>query len=80
MTTHLEQMPDKSNYYAVLHGPVVLAAKTDGRPDEKLNFLADDSRMGHIAQGRCARWKRRRCSSATARDFTGRFKPVRASR
>ena len=26
MKTRLEQMPDKSNYYAVLHGPVVLAA------------------------------------------------------
>jgi DUF1680 family protein len=28
MTTRLEQMPDKSNYYAVLHGPIVLAART----------------------------------------------------
>ena len=26
MTTRLERMPDKSNYYAVLHGPIVLAA------------------------------------------------------
>jgi DUF1680 family protein len=34
MTTRLEQMPDKSNYYAVLHGPIVLAAKTDPFPNE----------------------------------------------
>jgi len=51
MRTTLEQMPDKSNYYAVLHGPIVLAAKTSPFPGEKLNFMADDSRMGHIAQG-----------------------------
>ncbi|MGB9110761.1 MAG: glycoside hydrolase family 127 protein, partial [Telluria sp.] len=44
MTTRLEQMPDKSNYYAVLHGPIVLAAKTNPFPSEDLNFLADDSR------------------------------------
>ncbi|HEY8942591.1 MAG TPA: glycoside hydrolase family 127 protein, partial [Cellvibrio sp.] len=28
MHTQLEQMPDHSNYYALLHGPIVLAAKT----------------------------------------------------
>lgn len=51
MHTHLEQLPDQSDYYAVLHGPIVLAAKTNPFPNEKLNFLSDDSRMGHIAQG-----------------------------
>lgn len=51
MRTTLEQMPDKSDYYAVLHGPIVLAAKTRLFADEKLDVLADDSRMGHIAQG-----------------------------
>ncbi len=51
MQTHLEQMPGMKNYYAVLHGPIVLAAKTQVFANEKLNFVADDSRMGHIAQG-----------------------------
>jgi hypothetical protein len=51
MHTRLEQMPDGSDYYAVLHGPVVLAAKTEPFEDEQLAFLADDSRMGHIATG-----------------------------
>jgi hypothetical protein len=51
MHTRLEQMPDGSSYYAVLHGPVVLAAKTDPFDGEHLAFLADDSRMGHVAQG-----------------------------
>ncbi|MCB2527401.1 glycoside hydrolase family 127 protein, partial [Listeria monocytogenes] len=48
MTTQLEQMPGKSNYYAVLHGPVVLTARTRMVGDDKLRYLADDSRMGHI--------------------------------
>ncbi len=51
MKTHLEQMPDQSNYFALLHGPIVLAAKTNPFDGEKLNYLADDSRMGHIAHG-----------------------------
>lgn len=51
MHTRLEQMPDGFQYYAVLHGPLVLAAKTPIFEDENLNFLADDSRMGHIPQG-----------------------------
>lgn len=51
MHTRLEQMPDGSQYYAVLHGPLVLAAKIPIFEDENLNFLADDSRMGHIPQG-----------------------------
>jgi uncharacterized protein len=51
MYTKLEQLPDQSDYYAVLHGPIVLAAKTEPFRNEQLNFLSDDSRMGHIAQG-----------------------------
>lgn len=49
MQTSLEQLPDESPYYAVLHGPVVLAAKTGSEDQEGL--FADDSRMGHIAAG-----------------------------
>lgn len=50
METRLEQLPDKSDYFAVLHGPIVLAAKTDTTGLEGL--FADDSRMGHIAKGK----------------------------
>lgn len=76
MKTRLEQMPDKSSYYAVLHGPVVLAAKTYPFPNAKLNFLADDSRMGHVASGPV-------CPLASApvlvddtTGFAGRFRAV----
>lgn len=50
MKTRLEPLPDGSNYYAVLHGPVVLGAPVAKR-GESLDFFADDSRMGHIAMG-----------------------------
>lgn len=49
MQTTLEQLPDGSDYYAVLHGPIALAAKTD--TTDLTGLWADDSRMGHIAAG-----------------------------
>jgi len=76
MKTRLEQMPDKSNYFAVLHGPVVLAAKTNPFPDEKLNFLADDSRMGHIASGAVIPLGAAPVLVDDSPAFEGRFKPV----
>lgn len=51
MTTRLESLPDKSHFYSVVHGPIVLAAKTSPIGNEKLKLFADDSRMGHIASG-----------------------------
>ncbi|GAB3036595.1 beta-L-arabinofuranosidase domain-containing protein [Bowmanella dokdonensis] len=48
---YLEQLPDGSDYYSVLYGPVVLASKVQPFANEKLDFVADDSRMGHIAAG-----------------------------
>lgn len=76
MTMRLEQMPDKSNYYAVLYGPVVLAAKTNPFPGERLNFLADDTRMGHIPSGQVCPLEAAPTFVADSRDFTKRFKPV----
>ncbi|MGO3807739.1 MAG: beta-L-arabinofuranosidase domain-containing protein [Sphingobacterium sp.] len=50
MGIHLEQLPDKSNFYSFLYGPIVLAARYG---DQDLKGLrADDSRMGHIASGK----------------------------
>ncbi len=76
MRTALEQMPDKSNYYAVLHGPIVLAAKTSPFPGERLNFVADDSRMGHIASGQVCPQEAAPVFVSDSKDFLGRFKPV----
>jgi len=49
MNIRVEQMPDKSNYYAFFYGPVVLAAKTN--VEDQKGLFADDSRGGHIAHG-----------------------------
>lgn len=76
MKTHLEQMPDKSNYYAVLHGPIVLAAKTNPFAGEKLNFFADDSRMGHVAQGQVCPLESAPVLVSDTKAFMDRFKPV----
>jgi len=77
MTTRLEQMPDKSNYYAVLHGPIVLAAKTRMFGDEQLNFLADESRMGHIAGGPVCPLEAAPMLVSDSLEFLRRFKPVK---
>ena len=49
MATHLEGLPDGSDYYAVVHGPIVMAAATSS--DSLTGLVADDSRMGHVAFG-----------------------------
>jgi len=49
MQTTTEKLPDGSNYEAVLHGPIVLAAVIDSLAEKGRE--ADDSRMGHIATG-----------------------------
>ncbi|MEN5085959.1 glycoside hydrolase family 127 protein [Sphingobacterium faecium] len=50
MAIRTEQLPDRSNYYSLLYGPIVLGARvaTETLPD----LRADDSRMGHVAKGR----------------------------
>lgn len=76
MKTRLEQMPDKSAYYAVLHGPVVLAAKTNPFPGEQLNYLADDSRMGHIASGPVVPLEQAPVLVSDSPAFASRFRAV----
>jgi len=49
MENRLEELPNVSQYVAVMHGPILLAAKT-GTQDMK-GLIADDSRWGHIANG-----------------------------
>jgi DUF1680 family protein len=49
-STHLENLPDGSNWAAFVNGPIVLTAKTSTEDLEGL--FADDSRMGHVARGK----------------------------
>jgi len=50
MHNSIEHMPNVYNYIAIMHGPILLAAKT-GTEDMK-GLVADDSRWGHIAGGK----------------------------
>ncbi len=49
MKTRLEYLPDESPWASFVHGPIVLAAKTDST--DLKGIIADGSRMGHIASG-----------------------------
>jgi DUF1680 family protein len=51
MRMQLEQMPDKSRYYAVLYGPIVLAAKTN--PFPRPRALGPGLPAGSSADFRC---------------------------
>lgn len=46
----LEQIPDKTAYYSIKYGPIVLAAELG--KDGQDGLFADDSRGGHIAHGK----------------------------
>ncbi|WP_428741899.1 beta-L-arabinofuranosidase domain-containing protein [Tenacibaculum sp.] len=49
-STHLENLPDGSNWVAFVNGPIVLAAKTSTK--DLVGLFADDSRMGHATHGK----------------------------
>ncbi len=49
MHNSIEYMPNVPNYIAIMHGPILLGAKT-GTEDLK-GLVADDSRWGHIPGG-----------------------------
>ncbi|MFG6414628.1 beta-L-arabinofuranosidase domain-containing protein [Roseateles sp. DC23W] len=75
MRTTLEPLHGMKNFVAVLHGPIVLAAKTP-QPGETLNFRADASRMGHIAHGAVCPQEAAPVFVSDKADFIRRFKPV----
>ncbi|MCB9056179.1 MAG: glycoside hydrolase family 127 protein [Chitinophagales bacterium] len=50
MQNTVEHLPNVPNYIAILHGPIVLAAKT-GTEDLR-GLIANDSRWGHIPSGK----------------------------
>ena len=49
MRVRLEQLPDHSDFAAIMYGPLVLAATTGAQGVD--GFIADDGRMAHIASG-----------------------------
>jgi len=49
MRTRVEPLPDGSDHVALVHGPIVLAAKTG--TEDLAGLIADDGRGSHIAPG-----------------------------
>jgi hypothetical protein len=49
MSSRIEHLPNVSNYVAILHGPILLSARTDS--EDLRGLVADESRWGHIASG-----------------------------
>lgn len=80
MRTTTEALPGRPDQVAVLHGPIVLAAKTNPFPGERLQLVADDSRMGHIAHGPvCAQEQAPMFVAPQGVDITKRIRPVKGS-
>ena len=50
MHNSIEHLPGVMNYIALLHGPILLGAKTG--TENLAGLVADDSRWGHIASGK----------------------------
>ncbi|AWB69143.1 glycosyl hydrolase (plasmid) [Saccharobesus litoralis] len=76
MQTKAEPMPGNVDHYAIVHGPLVLAAKVNPFPNEQLNFVADDSRMGHIANGQMCPPEALPVILDDAQGFVEQLKPV----
>ncbi|AHM61096.1 Acetyl-CoA carboxylase, biotin carboxylase [Flammeovirgaceae bacterium 311] len=74
MHTELEQLPDGSPYYAIVHGPLVLAAKTGTKELEGL--FADESRMGHIASGELYPLQEAPLFVSADKEVVSKIKPV----
>jgi hypothetical protein len=49
MRTTAERLPDGSDWFAILRGPIVLAAPAG--TNQLVGLFANDSRMGHVASG-----------------------------
>ncbi|MBN8825735.1 MULTISPECIES: glycoside hydrolase family 127 protein [unclassified Spirosoma] len=72
--THLEYLPDGSNWAAFVHGPIVLAAKTS--TDNLDGLFADDSRMGHETKGKLYPLDQAYALVGDSTTYTAKLKPV----
>jgi uncharacterized protein len=50
MHNSIEHLPNVTSYIAIMHGPILLAAKTG--TDDLKGLIADNSRWGHIPSGK----------------------------
>jgi DUF1680 family protein len=76
MAPQLERLPDGSDYYAILYGPIVLSAATAPFENEVLDYFADDGRMGHIPGGQLCPLERAPVLVAASTDFLDRIERI----
>lgn len=76
METKAETLPDSSQWVSFVHGPIVLAAATD--TTALIGLRADDSRMGHIANGPLYPINEAPMIVSATRDFASELKPVKS--
>ena len=75
MYTHTEDLPGVSDYVALMHGPIVLSAKTG---TENLNGLvADDGRWSHIASGALQSLDQAPMLASKKEDIPSKVEPVK---
>ncbi len=74
METRAEYLPDGSNWASFVHGPIVLAAAT-GKED-LYGLRADDTRMGHVADGAFYPVVEAPVLLQKGKDIAGKVKPV----
>jgi DUF1680 family protein len=74
MRPHLEPLPDHSSYVCVMHGPIVLAAKTG--TEDLTGLIADDGRGSHIASGPYEPLERAPMLVGDAQSWISEIKPV----
>jgi hypothetical protein len=74
METTAEFLPDGSPWVSFLHGPIVLAAKTD--TSDLTGLFADNSRMGHIANGSLRPLEDAPMIVTDKKDFAAELKPI----
>lgn len=74
MHPHIEYLPDGSSWASVMHGPIVLAAITD--TTDLPGLWADDSRMGHVANGPLYPLQNSPVLVTEEKYFTTEIKPV----
>ena len=73
--TKAEFLPDSSQWMSFVHGPIVLAAATD--TTALIGLRADDSRMGHIANGPLYPIEQAPMIVAADKNFNAALQPVK---
>ncbi|MBS2096729.1 beta-L-arabinofuranosidase domain-containing protein [Carboxylicivirga linearis] len=74
MQNTIEELPNVSEYVAVMHGPILLGAKTG--TEDLAGLVADNSRWGHIANGSLLPLDQAPVIVSSREDLTSKIVPI----